>query len=174
MRILRKRFSLFYIVICAAALLSSMISHKFYVTTTSLRLVESNNSFQITSRLFIEDIESILVQSSITDLKLAPDSDESFVDSLLTNYFEENLIFTSVENEFKINFLGKEYKDDMIVCYLDLKFDMLDENINIQNTLLFDFSVEQKNIVHYRNGNQRKSFLFTHTQPSFKIKLSPL
>ena len=167
MRIFRKRFSLFFI-IASAVLLSAMISHKFYVTTTSLRFVESNNSFQITSRLFIEDIESILVKSSNTELKLAPDSDESVVDSLLTNYFEDNLIFTSVENEFKINFLGKEYKDDTMVCYL------LDENINIQNTLLFDFSEEQKNIVHYRNGNQRKSFLFTHTQPRFKIKLNLL
>ena len=173
MRILGKRFSLFFIVVCTV-LLSAFIPHKFYVTTTSLRFVESNNSFQITSRLFIEDIESILVQSSIPDLKLAPDSDESVVDSLLTNYFEDNLIFTSVENEFKINFLGKEYKDDMMVCYLELKFDKLDENINIQNTLLFDFSEEQKNIIHYRNGNQRKSFLFTHTQPRFKIKLNPL
>jgi hypothetical protein len=62
----------------------------------------------------------------------------------------------------------------MMVCYLELKFDKLDENINIQNTLLFDFSEEQKNIIHYRNGNQRKSFLFTHTQPRFKIKLNPL
>jgi hypothetical protein len=173
MRILGKRFSLFFIVVCTV-LLSAFIPHKFYVTTTSLRFVESNNSFQITSRLFIEDIESILVQSSIPDLKLAPDNDESVVDSLLTNYFEDNLIFTSVENEFKINFLGKEYKDDMMVCYLELKFDKLDENINIQNTLLFDFSEEQKNIIHYRNGNQRKSFLFTHTQPRFKIKLNPL
>ena len=173
MRILGKRFSLFFIVVCTV-LLSAFIPHKFYVTTTSLRFVESNNSFQITSRLFIEDIESILVQSSIPDLKLAPDNDESLVDSLLTNYFEDNLIFTSVENEFKINFLGKEYKDDMMVCYLELKFDKLDENINIQNTLLFDFSEEQKNIIHYRNGNQRKSFLFTHTQPRFKIKLNPL
>ena len=173
MRILGKRFSLFFIVVCTV-LLSAFIPHKFYVTTTSLRFVESNNSFQITSRLFIEDIESILVQSSIPDFKLAPDNDESVVDSLLTNYFEDNLIFTSVENEFKINFLGKEYKDDMMVCYLELKFDKLDENINIQNTLLFDFSEEQKNIIHYRNGNQRKSFLFTHTQPRFKIKLNPL
>ncbi len=173
MRILGKRFSLFFIVVCTV-LLSAFIPHKFYVTTTSLRFVESNNSFQITSRLFIEDIESILVQSSIPDLKLAPDNDESVVDSLLTNYFEDNLIFTSVENEFKINFLGKEYKDDMMVCYFELKFDKLDENINIQNTLLFDFSEEQKNIIHYRNGNQRKSFLFTHTQPRFKIKLNPL
>ena len=173
MRILGKRFSLFFIVVCTV-LLSAFIPHKFYVTTTSLRFVESNNSFQITSRLFIEDIESILVQSSIPDLKLAPDNDESVVDSLLTNYFEDNLIFTSVENEFKINFLGKEYKDDMMVCYLELKFDKLDENINIQNTLLFDFSEEQKNIIHYRNGNQRKSFLFTHTQPRFKIKLNLL
>ena len=173
MRILGKRFSLFFIVVCTV-LLSAFIPHKFYVTTTSLRFVESNNSFQITSRLFIEDIEAIFVQSSIPDLKLAPDNDESVVDSLLTNYFEDNLIFTSVENEFKINFLGKEYKDDMMVCYLELKFDKLDENINIQNTLLFDFSEEQKNIIHYRNGNQRKSFLFTHTQPRFKIKLNPL
>ena len=173
MKILGKRFSLFFIVICAV-LLSAMISHKFYVTTTSLRFVESNNSFQITSRLFIEDIESILLKSSIPDLKLAPDSDESLVDSLLTNYFEDNLIFTSVENEFKINFLGKEYKDDMMICYLELKFDKLDININIQNTLLFDFSEEQKNIIHYRNGNQRKSFLFTHNQPRFKIKLNSL
>ncbi len=173
MRIFRKRFGLFFIIVCTV-LLSAFIPHKFYVTTTSLRFVESNNSFQITSRLFIEDIESILVKSSNTELKLAPDSDESVVDSLLTNYFEDNLIFTSVENEFKINFLGKEYKDDMMVCYLELKFDKLDENINIQNTLLFDFSEEQKNIIHYRNGNQRKSFLFTHTQPRFKIKLNLL
>jgi len=157
MRIFRKRSSLFFIIACAV-LLSAMISHKFYVTTTSLRFVESNNSFQITSRLFIEDIESILVKSSNTELKLAPDSDASIVDSLLTNYFEDNLIFTSVENEFKINFLGKEYKDDTMVCYLELKFDKLDENINIQNTLLFDFSEEQKNIVHYRIEISEKVF----------------
>ena len=173
MSILAKHFSLFSIFFCVA-LLSAMIVHKFYITTTSLRFVKSSNSFQITSQLFIEDIEFVLAQSSIPDLKLAPDSDEYIVDSLLINYFKDNLIFTSVENKLKTNFLGKEYKDDIMVCYLELKLDKLDENINIQNTLLFDFSEDQKNIIHYRNGNQRKSLLFTHTQPRFTIKLNPL
>jgi len=147
-------------------------SHKFYVSTTEIEFKEDSKSLQITSQLFIDDIE-LQLRSNQNDLKLAPDSNAVLVDSLLRNYFENALQFSAQGKEFNFTFLGKEYKNDVVQCYLELQFEEVPVQIELKNTLLLNLFEEQQNIVHFKFQGQRKSFLLHQKKPSVSLSLSP-
>ena len=59
------------------------------------------------------------------------------------------------------DFLGKEYDNDIMICYLEVsKIDISTAtSISVENEVLMDIFEEQKNVVHFKLGNQKKSFV---------------
>ena len=56
-------------------------------------------------------------------------------------------------------FIGKEYKDDITYCYLEIKNISTIKSIEVINRVLFDVLAEQQNIVRLKLNNKNKSFL---------------
>jgi hypothetical protein len=145
--------------------------HKFYVSTTIAKLVENDKSLQITSQMFIDDLENALKINYFESLRLAPDSNSNIVDSLLSEYLRRNLEFSKSDKILSFYYLGKEYKNDIAICYLELFFDSIPLSLGIRNTLLFDFTEEQRNIFHFQYGDLKKTFLFHPEKSKFSLKL---
>ena len=83
--------------------------HKFYVSTTSIIYKEERQTFEITSQMFIDDMESLL-RISKKDIKMLPDSNIKLIDELVENSLRK---YFHVEINKKIvdfNFLGRETK----------------------------------------------------------------
>jgi len=57
------------------------------------------------------------------------------------------------------------------VSYIEVPFEQLSDSLVIENTLLFEQFEDQKNIIHFVNGDKRKSFLLNATQPAAQIAL---
>ena len=47
----------------------------------------------------------------------------------------------------------------------------LPETISIQNTIFFNLFEDQQNIIHFKNGNIRKSFLLHHENNMVRFSL---
>ena len=139
--------------------------HKFYVSTTEIEFKSDSKTLQITSQLFIDDIE-LLLRNEFEDIRLAPDSNTELIDSLLSQYFRKTLQFYAHGEPLVFSFLGKEYKNDIVQSYLELKLDKILDQIELRNTLLLSLFQEQQNIVHFKTQNKRKSFLLHKKKPS--------
>lgn len=146
-------------------------SHKFYVSTSVAEFVQEKKSIQVISQIFIDDLENALNLNSNDILKLSPDSDKILIDSLVSNYLENHLKFIENGKIIKNIFIGREYVNDVVVCYTEVLFDSIPKSIQIKNTILFDFISEQKNIFHFQNGDSRKSFLFDIYDNIYRINL---
>ena len=141
--------------------------HNFYVSTTSVRYVPNENSFQITTQVFLDDFESALRLNN--NIRLTPDSSQVKIDSLIEDYFRKNIIFKAQGEKMNFDFLGKVYKSDVLVAYMELKMDTIESSLSIKNTILFDYLRDQKNIIHLKLASKRKSFLAVSSKSIFEI-----
>jgi hypothetical protein len=143
--------------------------HNFYVSTTSVRYVPNENSFQITTQVFLDDFESALRLNGNENISLTPDGSQVKIDSLIEDYFRKNIIFKAKGEKMNFDFLGKVYKMDVLVAYMELKIDTIVSPLSIKNTILFDYLRDQKNIIHLKLASKRKSFLAVSSKSIFEI-----
>nr|WP_299383886.1 DUF6702 family protein [Allomuricauda sp.] len=142
-------------------LLSFTTAHKFYLSVTNVVYSEKNSSFQITSRIFIDDLEAVLEERYGIDAELATDKESKVSDTYIEKYLKTKFTIALNEEVSSYKFLGKEYDSDMIICYLELEDVDLAQlhSITIQNEILTDLFEEQQNIVHLKWKDRKKSFV---------------
>mgnify|MGYP004199295117 FL=1 len=161
----------FFMVIFLAIILSGLTIHQFYVSTTLIRFVQEERSLQITAQVFADDFE-LTLQKLSPRIRLNPDNKIKLADSLTKKYFQRNLVFSSEGRKLPFDYLGKIYRNDLLVAYLEIILDSTVKNFEVKNTLLFDFTDDQKNILHFRNKGKRRSFLSVPSKHTFEIKLN--
>ncbi len=152
----RYKYALILIVIVCS---SFGLLHKFYVSVTQVEFNASKQSLQIISRVFVDDIETVLRERYDTSLRLAGGTEAKALDTYLKNYYEKKLIITVDGKPVQFHFIGKEYEDDLLISYLEVENVAALDQITISNTMLMDFFEEQQNIIHVKKGKQRKSLI---------------
>jgi len=133
-------------------------SHDYYVSTTQVDYLSEKNILQITIRMFIDDFE-IMVQENNSGLKVDPDSSSQEINKILDQYVIEKFKIFVNQQLVIFNFIGKEYKTDLIQIYYEVDLIEPIKIITFENNLLFDFFDDQQNIVHFKKNKFRKSFL---------------
>ncbi len=158
------------LVFLTVIVLSGFTFHKFYVSTTSIKFIPEERSLQITAQVFADDFEFVLKKMA-SGIKLNPDNNPDLADSLTKKYFQENLVFKSKQRDLSFDYLGKIYRNDLLVAYLEILLDSTVTNFDVKNTLLFDFTDDQKNILHFRSQGRRRSFLSVYSKHTFDVEL---
>ena len=65
--------------------------------------------------------------------------------------------------------MGYELKDELLVVYYQTEFSNSEVfNIEVYNSFLINFIESQKNIVHVKFKDLKKSFLLTHLNKNFQ------
>ena len=135
--------------------------HKYYLSVTDLNYSEETQSVQIITRLFYDDLEAVIQERYDTDVVVDATSDQKEIDRYLIKYFQKKMLITINGEQREMNFVGKKYEDDYVVCYLEIPDVNAIKNFEIESTLLMDVFPDQKNMVHTTIAGKKKSFLFT-------------
>jgi len=151
---------------------SFTLVHKFYVSVTQIEYNEEQKSLQIISRIFIDDIEEVFRQRYDENIALVSKKDEAKIDQYLSRYLNQKLIITIDEQEVVFNFIGKEYDNDLVLCYLEVENVSSFTTIEVSNRALMDFFEEQQNIVHVKKGGKRKSMILEKEKDKGVLKFS--
>lgn len=142
-------------------LMSFTTLHKFYLSVTNVVYAEKSNSIQITSRIFIDDLDDVLEARYGVESKLATDSESKIAEAYIEKYLRTKFVVELNDKIVPFNYLGKSYDNDVIICYLeieDVAFDGL-KSIAVQNEVLTDLFEDQQNIVHFKWKNNKRSFV---------------
>lgn len=136
-------------------------AHKFYVSVTNVNYSEKEDALQITSRIFIDDLERVLEERYEVDPELATKKEADFADAYIEKYFRAKFAVLLDDEPVSFNFLGKRYDNDVIICYLEVLDVNLPErsSIAVQNEVLTDLFEEQQNVVHIKWMGKKKSFV---------------
>jgi len=136
-------------------------AHKFYVSVTTVDYAQEEEALQIISRIFIDDLESVLLEryDLKADLGTPGESEEGI--TYIERYFNSKFtVFVNGEVR-KYTFLGRKYDRDQVICYLEVSGipEAGLESVGIQNEILMDVFEEQKNLVHLKILGAKKSYV---------------
>ena len=146
----------------AAALLSlGATAHKFYVSVTQIDHSTEAQSLQVTTRIFIDDLDDLLEERYGIEAALATEAERADAQAYIERYLLDRMAIRLDGEAAEIDYLGRRYDGDQIVCYLEVTdVDIAHhERVEVQNDVLMDLFEEQKNIVHLRVAGKKRSFV---------------
>ena len=107
----------------------------------------------------MDDFEKLLRNRYDDTIVLNTNEDETTIDSYIKRYLS-NKIEISINGEAKmVTFIGKEYDEDIIRCFLEIENIPSIKTFEIKNKVLYDMFDEQKNIVRTFINNKHKTFV---------------
>ncbi len=136
-------------------------SHKFYVSVTEIEYNEEVQSLQIISRVFTDDLEALLRERYNPSIKLLSNGDKGEVEANLKKYLGQKFRVQVNGKRYEVNYLGKEYEDDMTLMYLEVPNVSSVKSVKIKNAVLTDLFPEQKNLIHVELRGKTKSLILT-------------
>ena len=139
--------------------------HKFYVSTTSIVYKEQRQTFEITSQMFVDDMEALL-RLGDKDIKMLPDSNIKLIDELIESSFRKYFLIEINKEIADFDFVGREYKNDIIQCYIEVMIPDNSKEFTIRNRLFFNLFKEQQNVIHFKNQEKRESVLLNNESDS--------
>ena len=138
---------------------TNVIGHEYYVSVTNIEYVEEQQSLQIISQIFIDDFEKLIRERYDESVTLDIENEAEVIETYMRRYIEDKLKVSVNGKTLKFKFIGKEYIDDIVYCYLEIQNISAIRSIAITNQILFDVLQEQQNIVRLKILNKNKSFL---------------
>uniref|UniRef100_UPI00404B9CC1 DUF6702 family protein n=2 Tax=Gelidibacter sp. TaxID=2018083 RepID=UPI00404B9CC1 len=147
--------------IIAFTLFTSLTMHKFYVSVTQVEFVKEQQSVQIISRIFIDDLELALQNRYDKNIKLIEEKESENVDAFIEKYFNQKLKIYLNSKESAYKFLGKKYENDILYFYFEIENVKDVKQFQITNQILFDALPDQQNIVKIKAKSEHKNYILT-------------
>ena len=140
-------------------ILFQALLHPFHVSVSEVKYKEDQKVLQITSRIFLDDLELALRNYSGDELlNITEESSWEQVNEYLSRYTVENLkIWDEKGNLMQLNYIGAEIEEDVMYCYLEIEKVKKLKQYKIQNSLLHEVWDDQENIIHIRANGDVKS-----------------
>ncbi len=135
--------------------------HKIHISLTNIEYKKESKTLQITTRLFIDDIENALNKKYGIETELDNERELQNIDSYFKKYLKENLQLVVENKNINLHYLGKEYEDDIVYVYFEMENVQDFKQLTIKNTLLFDIFEDQRNIVKFKKENFQKTIYLT-------------
>lgn len=151
-------------------LMSFSVAHKFYVSVTEIEYNEKTQSLQIISRVFIDDLEDLLQTRYDSTMRLGKSNESPEAANYIKTYLKKKIEIQLDGKNVEVNYLGKEYEDDMVLLYLEVPKVTSFKSIEVKNALLTDMFIEQKNLVHVTYKEITKSLIFTKAKQEDLLK----
>lgn len=152
---------IFFILLLLPALFSFTELHKFYVSVTEIEYNREAESLQIISRVFTDDFENLLKKRYDKDIRLGSDVETPDAASCFEKYLTQKMKIKVDGKPVKLNYLGKEYENDMILLYIEVVDVPSFQKIEVKNTVLMDLFQEQKNLIHVEHKGKTRSLVLT-------------
>ena len=160
-----------FLCICLGTFSNSDV-HEFYLSVTDIEYVKGQQSIQIISRVFTDDFEEVINKRYQKNFKLIPHLEVEAIDTYIEKYITEKFLLSIQGEDLAIDYLGRKYEDDMVYLFLEVKDIYNLNSITIQNLILTDLFLDQKNMIHFKSKDFKKSFILEKEQSQKTINLN--
>jgi hypothetical protein len=142
-------------------LFSSFSIHKFYVSIYQINYVKEKKMIQITSRIFMDDLNSVLQKKFGKPTHIGAANETAEDEALMEKYLLENFTIKINGQPKGILYLSKEIETNVVICYFKIKDVSKIKSVEIQNISLFELSDEQQNIIQANIFGTKQNLLLT-------------
>ncbi len=162
-RLLRKKIifrnSLFvFCFLVTNAILFSAFAHDFHTSITRLEYNAKDKTFEVSIRLFTDDLEKALRKANNDPKIVIVNNDKN--DKLVERYIRQYFALITPQKQKKLfTYIGKEQEGDATWIYIEIPVNEGIAGYTIQNALLLDTFTDQTNLVNASYQSQKKSYL---------------
>ena len=155
----------------AAILGNGSFVHEFYVSLTEIRFNPGSSRFEITMRLFPDDVDRALYHSYGFSTHLGTELESERDDSLFHLYLKDHFSVSADGSLLPLTYLGKEREGEAIWCYLESEQTEKPVTLEIRNTMLTDEFEDQVNIIQVYATGWNRGMLLDRSTPQERIRL---
>ncbi len=141
--------------------------HKFYV---AMFMVEQNKQYkelEITSRIFIDDLEKAIKKRYDVHLNLNSKKQHPEAKKYIAGYLENKLKVSFLKTTPSTKLLDFGFENDVLIAYLKVPYGEINiSSITITNNVLTEIYSDQQNIMHITVNAKKSSILFTQNNPT--------
>jgi hypothetical protein len=135
----------------------SVALHPLHVSVTEIKFDEKDKELEITSRIFLDDLETAIrqdLQQPTLDI-LQPKT--STADALIGAYWLKNISVLVDKKEAKVKYLGYEVEGDVVIIYSYAPGIKKLNQITISQQTITELFDDQSNIVHVTKAETTRS-----------------
>lgn len=141
--------------------LSSWAVHKFYTSIYQINYVPQKKMIQITSRIFIDDLNDALEKRFHTKSYIGTDKETPQDEVAMQKYLAEKFSI-KVNGIIKpMSFRSKEIEANVLVCYFRITDVSKISKLEIENSALTELNSDQQNIIQANISGEKQSLLLT-------------
>lgn len=166
---MRKKLSILFAGFIFIAL-SSFAMHKFYVAIYKIDYVSNKKMLQITTRIFIDDMNTALLKKYNKTTQLGEPSETSEDVEWMKKYIVEHFSIQVNGQKRPFYFHSKELENNVLICYFSIKEVTKVKNLTIYNTILTEVFPEQQNIIQTNVFGKKQSLLLSEETVSGTLK----
>jgi hypothetical protein len=152
------------------ALAFSLCIHPMHVSVTEIDFDEKDKELEITSRIFIDDLEKTLQnQLKQPELDLLNPKNGLTIDQMASQYLGQHIRVSLDGKPQKTEYLGHERDGEALIFYIIVSKVKKWKTIQIFNDVITATFEDQSNLVHVTVHEKVKSLRLTRDTPSDKL-----
>jgi len=133
--------------------------HPFHVGLTEIVYQPQSNTYQVSLKLFTDDLELALKEESGNIVDLLDGEIDTRTDSLLFRYASTHFSISSNDLALDLRYVGSEKEYDVTWIYLESAEIPEINHLLVWNELLLEVFEDQSHIVHYSDSSGLRSEL---------------
>ena len=137
-------------------------AHDMHISLTELKWNEETSTFQVSIKIFIDDLELALSKEGTSGLSIGTSQESKNADGFIEGYLNKHFKIVINGKPLTLVFDGKEVSDDFqaIWCYVEFAAQPeRGEKCTLSNDILFSLFEEQRNIVDIRMSKTQKDYM---------------
>ena len=131
--------------------------HPFYVSVTEINHNASENTMEISSKIFTDDLEATLNKKYNKKLDLFDANNTVEENRIISDYIGRHLVMKLDGKPVVMELLGFEREGEAIWSYLQVSGVKAPGKVEITNSILYDAYTDQINLLHVTVKGIRKS-----------------
>lgn len=135
--------------------------HDIHLSLCELRYNEASGSFEVSIRIFIDDLEAAIEKEGIKGLGIGTPKEIASADEYIASYLDKHFSIVVDNVKLKGSFLGKEITDDHLAVWCYVEYPNVKAGANkciLSNNILFEVYDDQRNIMDIRMTKSHKDY----------------
>ena len=120
---------------------------------TEIQHDKSNNSLELSVRIFTDDLEKTIRQTYTGKVDLLNMDEKANSEKLIQQYITKHLLLKADNKNLDLQFVGFETEEGSIWSYFECPNINSLQSLEVNNTLLYDYKEQQVNFIHFKATN---------------------
>ncbi len=153
-------FRSFMLFLALLALTSFSGDHKFYISKTIIEFNPRTAQFEVTCKLFTDDLETAIGGAQSGEIRLGTDREVADADQRIEKYMHDHLALKINGAPIEWRWVGKDVDSDMTFCYVEFYRQPDFATLQVFNDILVSQFADQQNIVDLSINGTTQTLVF--------------